>query len=548
MKQGHLNQRWSQRLVSELAAGGLECVWLCPGARNLPLLDAFKSSTQIDDVECLNEAAAAFQALGWLRGRRAAGDVESLAGVVCTSGSALLHAGPALAEAEAAGLPLMLISADRPPEDQACGANQTMPADWVAPAMLRGRREMPLPDEALLSQASSMIRQLCNTALTEAGPVHLNQPFREPLLEDEDIAKKPADLPQASVRGSTRPLDLAPHLPELNGCGLLYACSLHHQADRQAALEWARLTGWPLLADAGSGLAACGDPLVLRHGELLGSFEQVDHVIQFGSMPVSRRLPARFREITRLIIDPHPGLRDPAFSGAPRLRARLRDTLDLAADLANLVGPGAVDLLQLDKSCEKQIEAACQDYPWSEAAITRSLLRQLPADCGLMLGNSLSVRLIDQYAPADSQPLKLVTQRGLAGIDGNVAGAIGMCRALDGPAALLLGDLSLAHDLGSLQFVDDWPLLIVVLDNQGGGIFELHAASRGRDWARFTRQLDFARIAAANGIESHRLTEPEELLQRLLDWKQQPAPCLLHVKLPAGSHKNWLTRLKDVRS
>ena len=375
MKQGHLNQRWSQRVVRELAAAGLESVWLCPGARNLPLLDAFKRSTQVDDVECLNEAAAAFQALGWLRGRRAAGLSEGLAAVLCTSGSALLHAGPALAEAEAAGLPLMVISADRPAEDQACGANQTMPADWVAPAMLRARREMPLPEEGLLERVGSLVHGLCNTALAESGPVHLNQPFREPLLEDDDVEDEDQAPPQTLSRAGNQPQQLSVQLPELAGRGLLYACTLLHEADRQAALEWSRLTGWPILADAGSGLACSGHSMVLRHGELLGDAEQPDHVIQLGSMPISRRLPAKFSSRTRLVIDPHPGLRDPAFSGALRLRARVRDTLDLAAEMAVHAGPAATGLLELDQACEAQIEEVCREIPWSEAAIARTLMR-----------------------------------------------------------------------------------------------------------------------------------------------------------------------------
>lgn len=550
--QARLNLLWSRLLFRHLSDHGLRFAAVAPGARNLPLLEALRQEPAIRSEPCIDERAAAYQALGWLKGRRALGADLEVAAVVCTSGSALLNLAPAIAEASAAGLPLLAISADRPPEDQDCGSNQTLDPGSLPAGLLRARRLLPLPDEALLARIPVWCRDSCRQALAGGGPVHLDQPFREPLL-DADGGNPSGELPTLKPArplcssGSMLPFTGVDGL--LSECrrGLVWASGLDHPQDREAALEMAGDLGWPLLADVTSGCLGAEGATVIRHGELLlDLLEQCDGVIQLGRRAVSRRLLEVLGSRVLLQVDDHPQLQDPAFSGALHLPApprRVRKLVEQFGKRPEQVPDWSSELAAADQRAEARIVSRLEAVEWCEAGICRELMSALPVDCGLLLGNSLPVRLADQFSPADMANLKTAANRGHSGIDGLLATACGFQLGLDVPAAVLIGDLSLAHDLSSLALLRDRSVLCVVQNNGGGAIFDLHSASRDRNWARFGVEMRFAELAAALEIEAIRVDALAPFRKAVRDWVREPGPLLIECMLPAGGHAGWLAGL-----
>ncbi|MBK6848477.1 MAG: 2-succinyl-5-enolpyruvyl-6-hydroxy-3-cyclohexene-1-carboxylic-acid synthase [Proteobacteria bacterium] len=510
------NRDAAQALIDGLVACGLSEAVICPGARSAPLALAFSACRAARVQTVLDERAAAFVALGAARasGRAAA--------FVCTSGSALAHAWPAVVEAAQSAIPLLLLSADRPPELQQCGAPQAIDQQRLFAGYARWSfaLEAPRPEQPVAWWRNVAAQAWHHAHAAPGGPVHLNVPFREPLWLPDGDAQGPAaaggqppattrlmqgrrqldptaiDALVARLRGCVRgaivcgPVELAAH-------GGIGGDELPELAAALAAL--ADALGWPLLADAAAP-ARFGAP---RTAHLISHADSVlaaaparrwlapELVLHFGRTPTSKAVQGWLEQQAAgrtLLIDEAGQWHDPSRS-ADTLVAAAPGTLcrTLAARLADPgpPPPGTAAWWQrwarADAAASAVLTAHAGEALW-EAGVVRELLAALPPRSVLHVASSMPIRDLETFGERGAAALYVSANRGANGIDGTVASAGGLAWALAAgtaprPAArvvALLGDLALAHDLGGLATAAQLglDLTLVVLANGGGGIFE----------------------------------------------------------------------------
>jgi 2-succinyl-5-enolpyruvyl-6-hydroxy-3-cyclohexene-1-carboxylate synthase len=546
-----VNRRWAHAIVEALRAGGADCFVTSPGARNLPLLAVLADRPDMTVLPCLDERAAGYLAVGWMRGHALRGGGPAPAVAVCTSGTAVLNLLPAVAEAREAGLPLVILSADRPSAEHGRGANQTIDQLGPLAPLLAAQRNLPLPAEAAWTGLADLVGQALEEALAAPGPLQLNVPFPEPLLAgaalDDSVPVRATSPRPAWPRTQLPAAELAwwREGPARVARGLVWACDLPRREDRLAARALAEHLGWPLLADAGSGLCrrvvdATRPPLLTQGEALLPELVRADFVLQLGKRPVSRSLAAGLAGRPGLVVDVHPGVQDAAGAGWRRWR------LPPAAGAASIMGgqPAPVDhawwtrLRQAAAEADLAQARVLADPSWSEALVARRLALGLPPDWGFFVGNSLPVRLLDQWRPGLEHDLVLAANRGCSGIDGLLASAQGFQAGLGRPVVALLGDLSLLHDLSSLALLAQRrpPLLLVLLNNQGGGIFRLHPASGRLPWSWAPHGLALAPAAAGLGLEARRLETIAQLEEVLADFRAEPRTLVVECVVEGADH------------
>jgi 2-succinyl-5-enolpyruvyl-6-hydroxy-3-cyclohexene-1-carboxylate synthase len=522
---------WCELLAATLRDAGVATCVVSPGSRSTPLVLALAADGRFTLPNVIDERAAAFFALGEARatGRPVA--------MVCTSGSAAAHYLPAIVEASLAGVPLVAITADRPPELQQCGATQTIDQVKIYGGFVRGAFDLGAPVAAPV--AFRGVRRKVGEAVALAtgphpGPVHLEVPLRKPLepalpaTDDERaLARLVADLRGPRVVSAPRlvasddVIVAAARAFAGEPRGVIVAGALQTRAShaREALFALAARTGYPVLAEAGSQLRFAARPAgvtVIDHHDLLlaspafAGAPMPRLILQLGAEPVAAGWAVAQSVLAgaeRWVLAEH-GWHDPDSSARGVIVGDLCDTAErITARLpARDDGSFAAQWAAADARAGAALETAVARHPRSETALLRAVVETLPENVALQLGNSLPIRTIDQVR--DSRPRAVLTQRGAAGIDGLVASAAGATRG--GPVLLVLGDVSFAHDLGGLLATREAsaPLAILVIDNAGGRIFDGLPIARAGAAATFERHfltapaLDPTAVAAALGIRS----------------------------------------------
>ena len=488
-----LNALWAALWVEELIRQGVGLFVVCPGSRSTPLALALADNPRAETVVHWDERAAAFLALGWGRatGRPAA--------VVTTSGTAVANLLPAVAEADAAGVPLILLTADRPVELRETGANQTLRQPPLLAGVTRWTFDVPAPaprvDPAfVLTTAAQAVAQTA----APAGPVHLNLAFREPLAPPPDAAPAQALPAHLGVWAQTR----APYTQTLGipaaetgarlGAGLgaalgaergLIVLGACRPDAADAVLHLAETLGWPVWADLLGG-ARLGPPAggCVRFGDaVLADADRAaalrpDAVIQFGARPVSKRLAAAlvaWAPGVYAAVSPAAERLDPDHRVSHRVRAGAAAAAHALADGAS-AAPGRYRAawLAADADAGAALDREVAASGLSEPFVARALTRLAPEGTALVAAASMPVRDLDQFSAADGPRLRVAANRGASGIDGTVATAAGVARGAGELTVVLTGDLALLHDLTSLALLRDGPPVVVVtVNNDGGGIF-----------------------------------------------------------------------------
>lgn len=509
---GTRNFEWARALVAALVGAGIRHAVISPGSRSTPAALAVLRHPRVTVHVAVDERSAAFFALGIAR----VTGVPPL--LLATSGTAVANWLPAVVEASLAAVPLLLLSADRPAELHGFGANQTIPQAGLFTPFVRASHALEAParpvDVAYLRSLSGQVVE--QAQWPHPGPVHLNLPFREPLLPAIDVPV--AALPPATTVG--RPAlqpspaalaDAASRLGQGRGaivCGEMKAIA----GFAEAVVALANRLDCPVFAEPLSGLRfgthdrSC---LVVRYNRWpVGASPRPDWVLRFGNWPVTRRLQ-EFAGAAgeQVLVDPLPRWSDPAHSLTCLLRA---DPVAACAALAASDIPPSPrgwreDCLRLDR--EAAAEATAEAHWWP------SLLAALPAGQAVFVGNSLPVRELDSFSGSFATPLRLFANRGASGIDGNVSTALGIAAAT-GSVLAVIGDLTCQHDLGGLALARGLDAVIVAVNNSGGGIFDhLPQASLPefeRGW-RTPQDLDFAGAAATFGLDFTRCEDGSAL-------------------------------------
>jgi 2-succinyl-5-enolpyruvyl-6-hydroxy-3-cyclohexene-1-carboxylate synthase len=489
-------RRLALTLVDELARSGVADACLAPGSRSAPLALALAEHPGMAVHVHLDERSAAFFALGVAK--RSGRPVV----VLCTSGTAAANLHPAVLEADHARTPLLVLTADRPPELRGTGANQATDQLKLYGSAVRWFCEVGVPGDD--PAAGRYWRSLASRAVAEAtgppaGPVHLNLAFADPLVPTGSPAAegwprlagapapgRPGGAPWTATRAGVQAVapgdvDVLAEAVRANPRGLLVA-GWGSELDPDALDAFAAASGWPVLADPLSG-SRRGPAAVSTYDGLVraprfAAAHRPTLAVRVGAAPTSKALTAWLDEsVGQVVVDPSGGWLDPGRAATLRLTADpstlLAATAAVLSARAPLPGPWLRAWLEAERLARAAIDGLLDEWaePF-EGRVARDLVDGLPAGGTLVVGSSMPVRDVDAFA-RPREGLRFVANRGLSGIDGFVATALGVAAAGHEPVAALCGDLTLLHDASSLLGAAGRPrgAVLVVCDNDGGGIF-----------------------------------------------------------------------------
>ncbi|MDI9581623.1 MAG: 2-succinyl-5-enolpyruvyl-6-hydroxy-3-cyclohexene-1-carboxylic-acid synthase [Thermobispora sp.] len=490
-------------LVDELVRCGMTDVVLAPGSRSAPLALAVHNEPRLRLHVRIDERSASFLALGLAKRS------ERPVAVICTSGTAAANLHPAVIEASEAGVPLLVLTADRPPELRGTGANQTIDQIKLYGSAVRWFAEVGVPEErpGQVAYWRSLVARAYHRALgpSDPGPVHLNLAFREPLIPDGDTnwcEPLGGDATGAWVRTRVAPPAPALHLPPVRR-GVLVIGDGATNVRRYVAA--AGMAGWPVLSEP-NGNGRYGDTAISTYHFLLGdpAFAEAhrpDVVVTLGRPGLSRPLLSWLRTAGEHIV---------VTGDLTRWPDPTRSATQVVEAVEIPIASGGDDWLRSWRTAERLARQALDEVldstGLSEPRLARDLVDLLPNGSLLFCGSSMPIRDLDQTM-RPRRGVRVMAGRGASGIDGLVSTAIGAALAHNGPCYALLGDLSLLHDQNGLVIGPQEPrpdLCLVVVNNDGGGIFSLLPQAALR--APFERVfgtphgVDLGHVAAAHGL------------------------------------------------
>ncbi|MEJ7655998.1 MAG: 2-succinyl-5-enolpyruvyl-6-hydroxy-3-cyclohexene-1-carboxylic-acid synthase [Thermoleophilaceae bacterium] len=522
-----------EAMLDELARCGVEHAVACPGSRNAPILLSLAAESRIRTWSVLDERSAGFLALGIAKtsGRPVV--------LTCTSGTAAANFLPAIAEARESRVPLIVLTADRPPELREVGAGQSIDqvklygsaAKWfVEVGNLEPGRESAVHHRALACRAWA------TAAGGRPGVVHLNLPLREPLAPVEE--ELDAETWQGRADGQpwvtldeyppslVDPPDLAEELAQV-GRGAI-VCGAGGGEVRRSAAWVARLLGWPLLAEPTSG-ARCGDhdrSQVIAHYDALlrapawAAAHRPELVLRIGDTPTSKSLRTLLSETRQVLVDPYAGWHEPT-RAAERVLVADPDALcrEVGATLQRMPPPNR-DWLDSWLGADALVPPALTAQPDPfEPKVYAALAEALPDDALVWVSSSMPIRDVETFFPSTKKPIHFLSNRGANGIDGVVSSALGAAAASDGHVYLLIGELALLHDVGALLAARrlGLELTIVCVNNGGGGIFDFLPVAEHADAEAYERLvatpsgIDLGQLAHGIGLRHVLGATPEEL-------------------------------------
>ena len=539
----------ARSLVAALLAEGVREVVLCPGSRSAPLAEALADAADAGHLRLrvvLDERSAGFIALGAARAHALNGH-SRCAAVVTTSGTAVSNLHPAVSEADAAGIPLLVISADRPHELVGTGASQTTEQTGLfAPALRLG---VDLPADlaadlggraahaAIAGQVRRAVAAATGALSRDPGPAQINARFRPPLTAENSVEGAVPSVPAppatptvpvaravapacAPAAGAGQPAGFG---SSAQGRGIVVVGDTAHPAVGSLARSLAEHLDWPLLAEPTS-QARSGPQALSRYAELLGTpagralAQQAEHLLVLGHPSLSRSITAllgrddlditvlteraRWTDVSgraRRVVPMDGPDHEPADDAALQA-ARLAARLGLESAHAAWTDSWRRAVADLPEPARSSSADALAQTVWEAS--------QAPGAPTLLLGSSMTVRRLDRLAQPGAAAPKAVANRGLAGIDGTIATGIGLWMASGEPVRAVMGDLAFLHDAMSLNRgvrEEEVDLQVIVVDDGGGAIFSQLEYARTTPSARFERlftapqRADIAALAAALG-------------------------------------------------
>lgn len=543
-------------LVDELARCGMRHACTSPGSRSAPIVLALAREPRLRAWSHIDERCAGFFALG----------LAKMTGlppaIAVTSGTAVAHLAPAVYEAYEARVPLLVLTADRPPELREVGAGQTIDQMELFGSAVKWFFEVGV-DEATLATTRWIRALACRaywTALDgRAGVVHLNFPLREPLIPDEPLPKEPGGggrdgerpwvtRPRTAPRPSEAVIEQlaaeVAHRPR----GVVVAGREERRRELPATVaRFARAAGFPLLADPLSG-ARHGEAAIAHYDALLRSqrfaaTHAPELIVRVGDLPTSKPLRswlASRPEAVQLAFDPEGAWQDPDAVVSTLLEADPAASLDALA--THLEGSPAQpdrswldDWRAADRAAAQEI-AATLGGDLSEPRVAAELGVRLPAYATLFVASSMPIRDVESFFPVREAQPRVLANRGANGIDGTVSAAFGAAAAGAGPVVALVGDVALIHDMGGLLAASrlGLPLVIVLINNDGGGIFHFLAVAQENDvfeeHVATPHALHTGRLAALFGFEHEPVVDPPAFRAALDRALATEGPTLIEVR------------------
>lgn len=520
-------------LVDEWIRHGLHHAMVAPGSRSTPMALALADRADIDMHIFHDERSASFAALGVAL----ATGMPAL--LLCTSGTAATHFHAAVVEAHQSGVPMLVVTADRPPELHGVGAPQTIEQTDLYGTAVRWFHD---PGVARTDD-SRRWRSIAGTAWGRAtdvdarpGPVHLNLPFREPLVGTAGA------LPDAEaiVQPSPRSIDLVEMEPLLDEPRVVIIAG--NGVDDPAAVQsLAAVTGWPVLADPLSGCQALDAAVVrfdalLRH-EAFAATHRPAAILQLGMPPASKVLAQWLAAsgVVHVAVSPAGLVSDPNLVGARQVHAPIGE---LCAALEAKVSLGrddawAAQWLTADHAARAAIDAVLDgEKAMSEPGVARAVTAAVPSGGHLVVASSMPVRDVEWFGTPRGD-VTVHSNRGANGIDGVIATAIGVAVGSRTRCCVLLGDIAFCHDMSSLTALRSrhLDLTIVVTDNDGGAIFSFLPQASVLAGERFEQLFgtphgtDIVEVARAVGLRSFTAESAADVAAGF----EESGTCVVHV-------------------
>ncbi|MFC5706974.1 2-succinyl-5-enolpyruvyl-6-hydroxy-3-cyclohexene-1-carboxylic-acid synthase [Aeromonas eucrenophila] len=545
------NHVWSSLLLEELHRLGVRDIALASGSRSAPLTMAAAAHPGFRRHLHFDERGLGFMALGLAKGS------GRPVAVIMTSGTAVANLWPAMAEAQLTGVPLIILSADRPPELIDNGANQAIDQQGIFGRYPVYQQNLPSPTPAIPAAfvLSSVDQALAQQARTP-GPVHFNCMYPEPLYPGDhylDFSDYLAPLgdwlrsgaPWSPWLASEQSCPVQPDWAELQGKrGVIVAGRIQDPAEGQAVAALAERLGWPLLADLQSQIRFDSRNLIhvdlaLQDGCFVAELARAEVLLQFGARLISKRLGQFIKQHPwqdYWLVDPQPARLDPDY----RLRRRLlcEPSAFAASHPLATQQPPWHKLVERQQRATLQIRAACDRF--SELGVCHRLNALIEGQ--LFVGNSMPARLMDMLGEPGKGPSRVMTNRGASGIDGLIATAYGFAQSVeqssDEPTTLLLGDLSALHDLNSLALLGKTsrPLVVILLNNDGGSIFRMLPVPTGdqllETYYCLPHGLHFEHAAAMFGLQYRAPTTLAEFEQAYAEALEKGVT-LIEIKVPS---------------
>jgi 2-succinyl-5-enolpyruvyl-6-hydroxy-3-cyclohexene-1-carboxylate synthase len=555
----NLNSFWADLIIEELIRCGADHFCIAPGSRSTPLVVAAARNAKAQCVVCYDERVAGFYALGYAKA------ANKPAVVITTSGTAVANLLPAVTEAHSDYVPMLLLTADRPEELSDTGANQTLQQTEIFAGFLRWRHTLPCPSEAFPPEAvlTTIDQAVFRTQSLCGGPVHLNCRYREPLEPCEQCVVEnytakisnwsDSDVPFTSyqepqVCPNEKALDEVVEVLGKKERGLLVIGALKTNFERKQVLDLAQKLNWPVYADITSGVRLTSEATSsIRYFDqqiLSSEFNQAvrpDAVLHFGGRTTSKRLD-QFLDASRpdhyIVVHASPDRYDRAHAVTMRIQAA---PAKVARMISEKIGThqktSYFDLmLKISKQADAVIDRRVKsDTQLSEPFVARHLSAIVPHDSCLFLSNSMPVRDMDLYGVNNRGSVFSTANRGVSGIDGIISTAIGITTARRSPTTIVIGDIAFLYDLNALAFLTDQalPISVVVINNQGGGIFDFLPISECQDVLEkfFVAKHDFqfSGVCDTFKLDYYKAREKDEFVQAYAKAAKKKTPAVIEV-------------------
>ncbi|MBI1937406.1 MAG: 2-succinyl-5-enolpyruvyl-6-hydroxy-3-cyclohexene-1-carboxylic-acid synthase [Ignavibacteriales bacterium] len=521
------NTLWSDFFTNLLSSCGVKYVCLSPGSRSTPLTFSFASNEKFKSYVIVDERSSGFFALGLAK------KSNTPVAIVTTSGTAVAELYPAIVEAYYQRIPLIVCTADRPVYLRDRGSNQTINQENIYKNQIRYFADAGLPDITL--KRFNELKKISEDALAVAvskdkGPVHLNFPFEKP-FEPETYTDKVSlsfiekisgiefnnNFFDSAADKNSRVVDLSNKIQKCEKGLILCGYNSFNKKEVETILKFSDSTGYPIVAD-GSSQFRFG-----KHGKknIINNFsalvrsdlflEQFDHdiIVQFGSAPTSNVVNEFFKKsrAEKIIVNEFGDKNDPTLTAKKFIRYSVNEFCEPIIKKIGRRNSGWLNtILVLNKIAEQEKAKYFSNMPFNfEGKLAAGLIELLPNKVNLMISNSLSIRDIDFFASCSQKEINIFTNRGASGIDGINSTALGIAESANEPTVLITGDLAFYHDLNGLHnsLKYNIPLTIILVNNNGGGIFEsLPISSYGEIFEKNFRtplNLNFVRFVKGYG-------------------------------------------------
>lgn len=538
------NIAWAESFVRELEVGGVKYACISSGSRNTPLTWAFAQNNNIKKYVIIDERSSAFFALGL------ANRTGSPVALVCTSGTAAVEFYPAIVEAYQQRIPLIICTADRPPELRNTGTNQSINQDNLYKNHIRYFADAGLP-EMSVSKIKSLkkiaVRAIEISRYKNKGPVHINFPFKKPFEPDnhtdkidtkintlllKTIYKPPLPAVDQNLCGTKWFPKIVEKLGHIQRGLIVVGPGRFNEEFHSNVLKLSSVLKYPILADGCSHLRFIPSP-----GNVINNYEGMfrstsfvetympEIIIHFGRTSISKGLEDFFTKHSplKIMINENGDFFDPTRKGKAYKCSPSLFCKSIIKHQAGIISARKEDcwfksFISANKALEELKDKMLFNSAFpNEIRIINELLNAIPENSSVMLSNSLPVRDFDYWASFKSKRINVFNNRGASGIDGITSTGLGIASLKQEPVYLITGDLAYYYDLNALLLAKKYsiPLIIILINNNGGGIFKSLPVSRYPEFLEeyfiTPHKLDFEKLTKAFGIEYSKLNSWSDL-------------------------------------